>query len=139
MNTGTFRDKRMHISFAREGIPFVLQFAFATLIAAILGYDLLTGLLFVLTLFVGHFFRDPERIPTADDRDVVSPADGKVILLESVDGTRFTQSPSLKISIFMSVFDVHVNRIPVSGSSAWRALPEGSLLGRAEAQSQPGK
>ena len=77
--------------------------------------NLLTGLLFVLTLLVGHFFRDPERILTADDRDVVSPADGKIILIEGVDETRFTQSPSLKISIFMSVFDVHVNRIPLSG------------------------
>ncbi len=115
MNNGTFRNLRTHVPFAREGIPFVLQSAFATLIAAILGYALLTGLLFVLTLLVGHFFRDPERILTADDRDVVSPADGKVILIESVDGTHFTQRPSLKISIFMSVFDVHVNRIPLSG------------------------
>lgn len=115
MNSGTFRDKAAHIPFAREGIPFVLQFAFATLIAAILGYALLTGLLFALTLLVGHFFRDPERVLTADDRDVASPADGKVILIERVDGTRFTQKPLLKISIFMSVFDVHVNRIPLSG------------------------
>jgi phosphatidylserine decarboxylase len=115
LNTGNFRDKRMHIPFAREGIPFVLQFAFATLIAAILGYALLSSLLFAVTLFVGHFFRDPERVLPAEDRDVVSPADGKVILIERVNGTRFTQSPSLKISIFMSVLDVHVNRIPLSG------------------------
>ena len=116
MEVRTFRDKRRHIPFAREGIPFVLMFAFTTLILAILGCSVLAGLLLALTLLVGHFFRDPERVLSADDRDMVSPADGKVILIERVDGTRFTQSPSLKISIFMSVFDVHVNRIPLSGT-----------------------
>jgi phosphatidylserine decarboxylase len=116
MNSGTFRDKRKHIPFAREGIPFVLAFAFATLVVAILGYAPLSLLLLVLTLLVGHFFRDPERVLTADDRDVASPADGKVILIERVDGTRFAHTPLLKISIFMSVFDVHVNRIPLSGT-----------------------
>ena len=115
MEAGTFREKRKHIPFAREGIPFVLMFAFATLILAVLGCAWLAGLLLVLTLLVGHFFRDPERVLTADDRDVVSPADGKVILIETVDGTCFTQTPCLKISVFMSVLDVHVNRIPISG------------------------
>ena len=116
MEAGTFRDKRRHIPFAREGIPFVLMFAFTTLILAILGCSFLAGLLLVLTLLVGHFFRDPERVLTADDRDLASPADGKVILIEKVDGTCFSQTPSIKISIFMSVFDVHVTRIPVSGT-----------------------
>jgi phosphatidylserine decarboxylase len=116
LEAGTFRDKRRHIPVAREGIPFVLMFAFTTLILAILGCSLLAGLLLVLTLLVGHFFRDPERVLTADDRDLVSPADGKVILIEKVDGTCFSQTPSLKISIFMSVFDVHVNRIPLAGT-----------------------
>jgi phosphatidylserine decarboxylase len=116
MTSGTFRDKREHIPFAREGIPYVLSFAFTTLVVAILGYSFLAWLLLVLTLLVGHFFRDPERIFTADDRDVVSPADGKVILIERVDGSRFAHGPLLKISIFMSIFDVHVNRIPLSGT-----------------------
>jgi phosphatidylserine decarboxylase len=116
LEAGTFRDKRRHIPVAREGIPFVLMFAFTTLILAILGCSFLAGLLLVLTLLVGHFFRDPERVLTADDRDLVSPADGKVILIEKVDGTCFSQNPSLKISIFMSVFDVHVNRIPLAGT-----------------------
>jgi phosphatidylserine decarboxylase len=116
LESGTFRDKRSHIPFAREGIPFVLMFAFTTLILAILGCSVLAGLLLALTLLVGHFFRDPERVLTADERDVASPADGKVILIERVDGAHFTQNPFLKISIFMSVFDVHVNRIPFSGT-----------------------
>jgi phosphatidylserine decarboxylase len=116
VNSGNFRERVAHIPLAREGIPFVLAFAFTTLIAALLGHELLTWILLVVTLLVGHFFRDPERILTADDWDVVSPADGKVILIERVDGTLFEQRPCLKISIFMSVFDVHVNRIPISGT-----------------------
>jgi phosphatidylserine decarboxylase len=116
VESGTFRAKRAHIPIAREGIPFILTFAFSTLIVAIMGFPLLGGLLLALTLLVVHFFRDPERVLPADDRDFVSPADGKVILIERVAGTCFTQAPALKISIFMSVFDVHVNRIPVAGT-----------------------
>jgi phosphatidylserine decarboxylase len=128
VNSGTFRDKSAHIPFAREGIPYVLAFAFSTLIVAILGYSIIGLILLALTLLVGHFFRDPERILTADDRDVVSPADGKVILMEKVGGTCFTQSPFLKISIFMSVFDVHVNRIPLSGTIQGLRYRKGRFL-----------
>jgi phosphatidylserine decarboxylase len=116
LDSGTFRDKSTHIPIAREGIPYVLAFAFTTLIVTIMGYVFSAWILLVLTLLVGYFFRDPERILTAEDRDVVSPADGKVILIERVDETCFTRNPSIKISIFMSIFDVHVNRIPLSGT-----------------------
>ena len=116
MGAGSFRDKRTHIPFAREGLPFVLMFAFTTLILAILGWALPAGLFLVMTLLVGHFFRDPERVVTAEAGDVSAPADGRVILVERVAGTPLTQKPSLKISIFMSVLDVHVNRIPISGT-----------------------
>lgn len=128
MATGTFRDKRKHIPFAGEGIPFVLMFAFATLILAVLGCSVIAGLLLVLTLLVGHFFRDPERVLTADDGDVVSPADGKVMEIERADGTVFDETPALKISIFMSVFDVHVNRVPISGTVRGLCYRKGRFL-----------
>jgi phosphatidylserine decarboxylase len=128
LNTGTFRDKSTHIPFAREGIPYVLAFAFTTLVVAILGHALFGWLLLVLTLLVGHFFRDPDRVFSGDEREVLSPADGKVILIEKVDGTCFAQDPSMKISIFMSVFDVHVNRIPLSGTVRGVRYRKGSFL-----------
>lgn len=128
MEARDFRHKRAHIPFAREGIPFVLMFAFTTLILAVLGCAPLAGLVLVLTLLVGHFFRDPERVFTADDKDLVSPADGKVILIERVEGTLFSRQPSLKISIFMSVFDVHVNRIPLSGTVRGLHYQKGRFL-----------
>lgn len=134
METGTFRDKRKNIPFAREGIPFVLMFAFATLVLAVLGCASLAGLLLVLTLLVGHFFRDPERVLTADERDVVSPADGKVILIERAEGTVFSETSALKISIFMSVFDVHVNRIPISGTIRGVRYRKGRFLAAQKAR-----
>jgi len=116
LNSGDFRDKLTHVPVAREGVPFILIAAFVTLITAILGYSLLTWLFLIATLLVGHFFRDPERIMNAGEGDVVSPAEGKVVSIKKVESCRFIQSPCLKISIFMSVFDVHVNRIPCSGT-----------------------
>jgi phosphatidylserine decarboxylase len=70
---------------------------------------------FIITTFVLCFFRDPERfVPTGDDA-LVSPADGKVIQVERVQENPFTEMEALKISIFMNVFNVHVNRIPFPG------------------------
>lgn len=111
-----FRDKTFHIPFAREGIPYILYAAFATLVMATLGQFPLTVLLLIVTLLVGHFFRDPERIIAAGPDDVVSPADGKVIAVERLEEPCFTRKTCWKISIFMSVWDVHVNRIPCAGA-----------------------
>jgi phosphatidylserine decarboxylase len=116
-----FRDQSKHVPLANEGLPYVLAAAFVTLITAILGCPVLTTLFLVATLFTSHFFRDPQRVTSAAPDEVVSPADGKVIAVEKVEETRFLQKPVLKISIFMNVFNVHVNRIPFSGTvrGAW--------------------
>jgi phosphatidylserine decarboxylase len=111
-----FREKRSHIPFAREGVPYVLYAAFATIITAILGHGLLTWVLLLATLLIAHFFRDPERVITASTGEVVSPADGTVIAVERFEEPCFTHKACWKISIFMSVFNVHVNRIPVTGT-----------------------
>lgn len=115
MDNQDFRHKRAHVPLAREGVPYLLAAVFTTLTAAIIGCQVLTWLFLILTLLMGHFFRDPERIMCAGESEVVSPADGRVIGIERVEGTPFDHSPCLRVSIFMSVFDVHVNRIPFSG------------------------
>jgi len=107
--------KSAQIPIAREGIPFIIIAAFATFIFALLGYDLIALIMLVLTGFVVYFFRDPERISPDDEDVVVSPADGKVILVEKIFDDRFVNEHAYKVSIFMSVFDVHVNRIPFAG------------------------
>ncbi len=100
---------------AKEGYPFIFVAAFSALIAALLQLVVFSWIAWAITIFVIYFFRDPERVVPSDPRAVVSPADGKIILIEKVRDERFSHDQFLKISIFMSVFNVHVNRIPYTG------------------------
>lgn len=100
---------------ASEGYPFIALFAFITLIFALLGWSVLTILGLSLTLFTLYFFRNPERRPPADPAAIVAPADGKIIFVGTVQEERSLHAEAVKISIFMSVFNVHVNRVPFSG------------------------
>lgn len=107
--------KEPKIPVAREGYPFIAFTAFAAVVFALLEYGFIALLFLLLTAFVLYFFRDPERIaPDAEDA-VVSPADGKIILVEKIFDDRFVNEHVYKISIFMSIFDVHVNRLPFAG------------------------
>jgi len=100
-----------------EGYKFIVIAIFITIIFLIINNFLgLIGLL--LTVWVYYFFRDPERIIIGDDSYLVSPADGEVIKVEEVEGPKelgLENQKFKKISIFMNVFDCHVNRTPCSG------------------------
>ena len=100
-----------------EGYKFIVIAVFITIIFLIINNFLgLIGLL--LTVWVYYFFRDPERVVIGDDNYLVSPADGEVIKVEEVDGPKelnLENKKFKKISIFMNVFDCHVNRTPCSG------------------------
>jgi len=100
---------------ASEGYPFIALFAFITLVFALLGWGFLTLVLLGLTLFTVYFFRNPERCIPQEPGAVVSPADGKVIFVGEVPEERYFQDRVVKVSIFMSVFNVHVNRVPIDG------------------------
>jgi len=100
---------------ARAGYPLIFSAAFVTLIFALLGMTYLTLLFLVITFCFCGFFRDPDRVIPDDAGCIVSPADGKVILVGDVERTPFFEGSCKKISIFMSVFNVHVNRIPFNG------------------------
>ncbi len=104
------------IPIAKEGYPFIAFSAFVTLITAVLGYDILALAALALTTFVVCFFRDPERIGPVSEDALISPADGKVILIEKIIDDQYLLGQVYKISIFMNVFNVHVNRVPVSGT-----------------------
>ena len=100
-----------------EGYKFIIIAIFITIIFLIINNFLgLIGIL--LTVWVYYFFRDPERVIIGDDSYLVSPADGEVIKVEEVDGPKelgLENKKFKKISIFMNVFDCHVNRTPCSG------------------------
>ena len=101
-----------------EGYKFLVISVFVTIILLSLsGFLGVVGLL--LTVWVYYFFRDPERVIIGDDNYLVSPADGEVIKVEEVDGPKevgLENKKFKKISIFMNVFDCHVNRTPCSGT-----------------------
>jgi len=100
---------------AKAGYPFIFAAAFTTAVLALLGLTVLTLISLAITFAICGFFRDPDRI-IPDSRGVsVSPADGKVIAAGVVDSSPYFDGPAMKISIFMSVFNVHVNRIPFNG------------------------
>lgn len=100
---------------AVEGYPFIALSAFITLVFAALGWGLLTLIFLFLTLFTIYFFRNPERQLPDDPDAVVAPADGKVIYVGKVTEGQHLKGESIKVSIFMNVFSVHVNRVPFSG------------------------
>jgi phosphatidylserine decarboxylase len=100
---------------ARAGYPFIIVAAFTTAVLALLGLTTLTIIGLVITFCICGFFRDPDRVIPSQKDVVVSPADGKVIAAEVVDNSPFLNGESMKISIFMSVFNVHVNRVPYNG------------------------
>jgi phosphatidylserine decarboxylase len=75
-----------------------------------------TGIFFFLFLFTLYFFRDPERTIPEDVNVVLSPADGKLVLIKELDTDDFLDSPAIQMSIFLSPLDVHVNRIPWGGT-----------------------
>jgi phosphatidylserine decarboxylase len=123
--------RNQHKPVASEGYPFIALFAFITLVFAILGWGILTLLALFLTLFTTYFFRNPERSIPLEENVVVSPADGKVVFVGRVTESRYFQGETTKVSIFMSVFNVHVNRVPFSGKVIEKFYNKGEFFNAA--------
>ena len=130
------------MNFAREGLVFIVV---AALIAAAAYAAALTRrswplwlLAFALTLialWVAYFFRDPERTGDRGDRLIISPADGKVVMITEVDEPTFVHGRATRVSIFMNVFNVHVNRYPASGTVRYVHRNPGKFMNAASEQS----
>jgi phosphatidylserine decarboxylase len=120
---------------AREGVLFiVIAWALVAIAVALgalhhgIGWTLAAVPLAIVALWVVYFFRDPERAGERGDRLVVSPADGLVVMITHVDEPSFIQGQAVRISIFMNVFDVHVNRYPVNGIVRYLKYNKGKFL-----------
>jgi len=98
-----------------EGLPFIVPLAVAVAVAFFYNAQILTAILLLLLLFVLNFFRNPERIFSGDERALLSPADGRVIRVDDEASHELMEGSCRKVSIFMNVFNVHVNRAPCSG------------------------
>ena len=130
------------MNFAREGLLFI---AIAALVAAAAfgfaisrrswGLWLVAFVLLLLALWVAYFFRDPERTGQRGPSLVVAPADGKLIMITEVDEPAFIQGRAIRLSIFMNVFNVHVNRYPVDGVVKYVHYNKGKFLNAAAEKS----
>lgn len=107
---------------AREGLIFIFSGCLLTILLILLsaaldnpwlfGLSLLAGL---LTLFVIYFFRDPKRDFAWEENVIVAPADGRIVSIDTVANYPFVEGDVIKVAIFLSVFDVHINRVPADG------------------------
>lgn len=111
----------------REGWTIISFFIVLTAVAAVVHWSvaIVAGLLSLLSLW---FFRDPERPIPQGDRLVVAPADGKVMFVREVDEPLFLGGKALQVSIFLSILDVHINRVPVTGTVGFKRYVPGKFL-----------
>lgn len=100
---------------AAPGWPYVLGGLALTIYALALDFLLAAFILGCCTVFIISFFRDPARISSLPPEAVLAPADGRVVVLEVVDCPDLPEGRAQLVSIFMNLFNVHVNRLPVSG------------------------
>ena len=130
------------MNFAREGLLFIAIAAFIA--AGAFGFAvtrrswglwLAAFVLLLLALWVAYFFRDPERVGERGASLVVAPADGKLIMITEVDEPTFMKGRAIRLSIFMNVFNVHVNRYPVDGVITYIYYNKGKFFNAAAEKS----
>jgi phosphatidylserine decarboxylase len=108
-------DRAVGVPFAKEGITFIAVPAGVTLLTGWLGWPIVTCVGAVATLFCAWFFRNPARVVPQGPKLVVAPGDGKVIAIEEEFEPRYLKERSIRLTIFLNVFDVHINRVPCDG------------------------
>ncbi|MDT8442965.1 MAG: phosphatidylserine decarboxylase family protein [Desulfuromonadales bacterium] len=107
--------KNQHQPVAVEGYPFIGLFAFVALFCAALDWYCLATIGLGLTVFTIYFFRNPDRYPPENQKAIVAPADGKIIFVGKVPESRYFEGQEVtKVSIFMNVFNVHINWVPIN-------------------------
>ncbi len=119
---------------ARDGLPFIGYSTAVSLIFVIAGYFTnniylygIAGLFLVFALFCVFFFRDPNRKTTAPDNEIVSPGDGRIVSICEEEEDKFFNTRVRRISVFLSVFNVHINRIPIDGQIDYLSYRPGTF------------
>jgi phosphatidylserine decarboxylase len=113
---------------AKEGLPFLIPSVLLTIFFEGIGWKVLTVLGILFTLFIAFFFRNPKRKVPSLQNIILSPADGRIIHVGECEEDRFLKERALKVSIFMSLFDVHINRAPASGKVLERSYHPGQYF-----------
>jgi len=130
------------VNVAREGFAFIVVAALLTVAAYALALSrrswalwLVAFALTLVALWVVYFFRDPERTGERGPDLVIAPADGKIVMITEVEEPAFLHGRAIRISIFMNIFNVHVNRYPVSGHVRFVHYNPGKFLNAATEKS----
>jgi phosphatidylserine decarboxylase len=121
-------DRAAGIPIVREGLPFVAAAGTPAVAAGALGWTGLAAAFGAVALFTAWFFRNPKRSAPKSDRAVVAPGDGKIVEISEEPEPRFLKDKSVRVSIFLNIFDVHVNRIPCDGMVEQVAYQPGRFL-----------
>ena len=111
---------------ARESIPFIVVPTLLGIATLLFGFWYLSILLAVIVAFMVYFFRDPQRVPPSNPNLVVAPADGRVTRVART--TSLDNAPATLVSIFLSPFDVHINRSPIAGQVLDISYSRGKFL-----------
>jgi phosphatidylserine decarboxylase len=119
---------KSHWPIAKEGVPYLILPLLVAVLAFGVGWWTLASLAILVALFTAFFFRNPHRNIPAQQNAILSPADGKIIHIGECTEDRLLKQRTLKVSIFMSVFDVHLNRAPVAGKVLERNYHPGRFL-----------
>lgn len=105
----------MKLRFAPEGWIFIIPFVILAAVSLLIQWYIAAILFSAVAAFLLNFFRDPHRAGSTQHVDVLSPADGTVVMIKDVPDGEIWPGLTKQVSIFMSVFDVHVNRAPITG------------------------
>ena len=116
---------------APEGWPFIVVAWLLVVLAALPQWWIAATVLAVIALWVVAFFRDPVREGPRGESLVIAPADGKVVSIIPIDEPKVIGGPAIRVSIFMNVFNVHVNRYPLSGQVVFREHRAGQFFNAA--------
>jgi phosphatidylserine decarboxylase len=119
-------ENRSILKLARESIPFIVIPAVLGVLALVFGFWYLTIIFALVVAFMAYFFRDPPRVPPKDSNVVVAPADGRVTRIKTLASDN--GDPSTFVSIFLSPFDVHINRSPIAGEVVDISYSPGKFL-----------
>lgn len=121
-------DRAVGIPIVKEGLPFVLGAGVPAAVAASFGWTGPALVLGVVALFTAWFFRNPKRVAPCSIHAIVAPGDGKVIAVTEEYEPRFLKDQGIRISIFLNIFNVHVNRIPCQGTVEDVAYQPGTFV-----------
>ncbi|TDI90758.1 MAG: phosphatidylserine decarboxylase family protein [Caldithrix sp.] len=120
---------------SKEGLGIIVGMALlsgillaASLVTGHFNLKIAAGISIFLTVFIMYFFRDPERTIPAGANNILSPADGKVVDIREHFEDEFLQEKCTRVSIFLSVFNVHVNRIPIAGAVKYFRYQKGAFV-----------